>query len=240
MVPTEIAVSLRWVILIALCALLGVLVIVRVRGRDAAPQPQSAESAGVTVDKQPVDFAKRTFDPGNPPAGMPPFAPAEEAVCDSNFMSNVSVGGDAEKMDATHEIVTITKVAVTLRLKITIWVPNDASQHVIDHEQGHRQISEFYYRGADKLASQIASTYMGKKEAISGPDLDAALNAWLQQEGNEIADEYGRELNPEPTQVHYDLITNYGRNGVAAPDAAAQALKDVTVSPDSPPANAGD
>ena len=36
-----------------------------------------------------------------------------------------------------------------------------------------------------------------------------------------------KKLNPEPTQLRYDAITNHSRNEVPAKDAVAQALKEV-------------
>jgi hypothetical protein len=37
------------------------------------------------------------------------------------------------------------------------------------------------------------------------------------------------ELNPEPTQLLYDTITDHGRNEVVVRDAVAHALKNVTI-----------
>ena len=222
--------SRRTIILLMLLALLVVGVSWGWFGRSAAPTPGSRDAmAAVTIDKQPIEFAHRTFDPANPPAEMPPFGPGEAAVCDSNFISNVSVGGTGDKTDATHEIVTITKVTVTLQLKINIWAPADATEHVMEHEDGHRQISEYYYANADKLASRIAAAYIGKHELINGADLPAEFTKLLQQLGAEITDEYDKELNPEATQLRYDSITDHSRNEVAAKDAVAEVLKDAAV-----------
>ena len=226
-------------LLVVLCVLVAVLAIGLWGRRHVSTTQQSGGASGVTVDKQPVNFVKRSFEPDAPPADMPPMSPGEQAVCDSNFISNVSVGGQTEAMDGTHAIVTITRVAMKLDLNITIWLPDGASQHVMDHEAGHRQISEYYYQSADKLANRIAATYIGKKEVVSGSDLDAASNAWLQQMGNEITDEYGRELNPAPTQLRYDLLTDYSRNGEVAPDVVTQVLKDVVVASNAPVASVG-
>ena len=135
--------------------------------------------------------------------------------------------------------MTITQVTVTLQLNITIWVPTDASQHVIEHEDGHRAISEYYYQGADKIAERIAASYIGKKELISGADLQDESNKWLAQTGSEITDEYNRELNPAPAQQRYDLITDYSRNEVVAKDAVAQVLKDAAAASSAATTNPG-
>jgi hypothetical protein len=224
--------------------LVGVAAICWLLWRNAASRQIGGETSAVTIEKEPINFASRTFDPANPPAEMPPMVPGEEAVCDSNFLSNVNVVGRTLQTDGARELVTITQIKVTLRLNITIWVPNDASEHVIEHEDGHRAISEYYYQGADKIAERIAAGYIGKKELISsqsaeGTDLQTESNQWLSQTGTEITDEYNAELNPGPAQQRYDLMTDYSRNDVVAKDAVAQVLKDAAAASSGSAANTG-
>jgi hypothetical protein len=183
----------------------------------------------VTIEKQPVNFANRTFDPASPPPDMTPLNPGEAAACDSNFIADATVGAQTRQTDDTHATVTVKKIKVILLLKITIWVPNDASPHVLEHEQGHRQISEYYYQTADKLAQQIAARYIGKQVDIAGSDLNAESNKILQQMAADIATEYNKELNPGPTQLLYDNITDHSRNEVVAKDAVDHAIKNVMI-----------
>jgi hypothetical protein len=188
-----------------------------------------SEAAVPTINKQRVAFANRTFDPLAPPAEMPPLAPGENAECDSNFLSNANVGGESRQTDPTHATLTVTQVKVTLQLNITIWVPAGVTPHVIEHEDGHRQVSEYYYQSADKLAERIAATYMGKQVEITGTNLDAESDKMLQQMAADITEEYNKELNPGPTQLLYDAITDHGRNEVVVKDAVAAAIKNVTI-----------
>jgi hypothetical protein len=187
----------------------------------------AAQTPGLTVDKQPATLAKRTFDPAKPPADMPPPTPGEDAECDSDFLSDANVGGLARQTDATHATVKISQIKVTLQLNMTIWTPIKVTQHVVEHEDGHRQISEYYYQTADKLAQQIAANYMGKQVVISGADLRGELSKLLQKMGADITDEYNKELHVEQTQLRFDAITNHSRNEVPARDAVAQALKEI-------------
>ncbi len=187
------------------------------------------------IVKLPVNFASRTFDPEQPPSDMPPLNPGENAECDSNFLSSASVRGDTRPLDATHATVTISQITVTLQLDITIWVPAGVTPHVIEHEEGHRQISEYYYRSADALAGQIAAPYIGRQVEIAGSDLDAESNKALQQAADEITAEYTRELNTEPAQLLYDSITDHSRNQVVAMDAVNHALKNVSIESSQPP-----
>jgi hypothetical protein len=225
--------------LIVLCVLLGVLIFGWLWWRDPSSRQQLRVAPVPTINKKPVAFANRTFDPATPPADMPPLPPGESAECDSNFLSNASVGGRTRQTDATHATVTITQVKVTLQLNITIWVPIGVTQHVIEHEEGHRQISEYYYQTADKLAERIAATYMGKQVEITGTDLGAEFRKMLQQMANDIADEYTKQLDPGPTQLLYDAITDHSRNEVVVQDAVAHAIKNITIESTQPATNPG-
>jgi hypothetical protein len=224
--------------IILLCALLAAVVFGSwLVWRSSSSHRQSGAAAAPAITKQPINFASRTFDPENPPPDMPRLAPDELAVCDSNFLSNANVGGDAHETDSTHAIVTVTSVNVNLELNVTIWVPAGASQHVIEHEQGHREISEHFYQDAGELAAKIAAAYLGKTFSISGTDLQAELSKSLQKMGSEITDQYSRELNPNPTQLRYDSITDHSRNDVSAKEAVAQALSESGVASSRPPSN---
>jgi hypothetical protein len=225
--------------LILLCVLLGLLIFGWLGWRGVSPRQQMSEAAVPTINKQPVTFASRTFDPAAPPADMPPLHSGESAQCDSDFLSNASVGGSSRRTDATHATLTVTQIKVTLQVFITIWVPTGVSEHVIEHEEGHRLISENYYQTADKLAERIAATYMGKQIEITGTDLTAESNKQLQQMAAEITDEYNMELNPGPTQLLYDAITDHGRNEVVVQDAVAHALKNATIESTQPATNPG-
>jgi hypothetical protein len=223
--------------LILLCVLLGVLIFGWLMWWDFSSRRRLREAPVPTINKQPVALANRTFDPATPPTDMPPLAPGENAECDSNFLSNASVRGESRQTDATHAIVTIMQIKVTLQLNISIWVPTGVTQHVIEHEEGHRQVSEYYYQTADKLAGRIAATYMGKQVEITGTDLGAESSKMLQQMATDITDEYNKELDPGPTQLLYDAITDHGRNEVVVKDAVAHALKNTTIESTQPTTN---
>ena len=219
---------------IVLC-LLGALVLGWFIWRGFSPRQLSNETPATAINKQPVAIANRTFDPAAPPADMPSLSSGESAECDSDFLSSASVRGEPRQTDATHATVTITQIKITLQLHINIWVPTGASQHLIEHEDGHRQVSEFYYETADKLAEHIAAAYMGKQVEITGTDLSAESSKMLHQMATEITDEYNKELNPAPAQLLYDSITDHGRNEVVVKDAVAHALKNVVIE-STPPA----
>ena len=224
---------------IVLCILLGVLGFGLLAWRKSASRQQLGEASAPTISKQPVAFANRTFDPAAPPSNMPPLAQWETAECDSDFSSSASVRGETRQADATHATVTITQIKMTLQLNINIWVPTGVSQQVIEHEEGHRQVSEYYYQTADKLAERIAATYMGKQVEIAGTDLGAESRKMLQQMTTDITDEFNKDLNPGPAQLLYDAITDHGRNEVVVKDAVAHTLKNTAVDSTQPTTNPG-
>src|SRR5215472_6823554 len=133
---------------------------------------QETRKTPVLIKKDPVVFASHTFDPAAPPPEMPPLPAGETAECDSNFLCRASVGGQAHRTDATHATLTITQVMMGLQLQINIWLPNGYTQTVAEHEDGHRQIAEYYYQTADKLAERIATSYIGKRVEVTGTEVD--------------------------------------------------------------------
>ena len=210
---------------LTLCVVLGG-ILLGCNGSSSLRPP--VKSSKATITKQPLAFASRTFDPASPPPDMPPLAPGEEAECDSNFISSANVGGQTRKTDATHAFVTVRQIDIDLQLKVTIWAPASATPHIIEHEQGHRQIAEHYYDTADQIAQRIADGYIGQVVEINGTDLSAESSKALQQIATEITDKYNKELNPDAAQLLYDSITDHGRNEVIVKDAVAAAIKNVS------------
>jgi hypothetical protein len=185
-----------------------------------------AEQPQVEIVKMPAQVGTRYFDPKRPPRDRPPLTGPEEAVCAGDFLSDASVGAQAMQTDATHAKATINRIKITLQLNITTWLPNNPQKWTVEHEEGHRQISEHYYRNAEMIARRIAEPYIGKTFEISGQDLRRALNAAVGKIAEEITNEYTRQMPVETTQDRFDTITEHSRKEIPVPDAVAQALKE--------------
>ena len=194
-----------------------------------APAPPPLQKDSVQITKLPVGYMSHTFDPTAPPANMPPLHPGEAAVCDADFIARSSVRGQPRRTDKTHATLTITNVMMTLQLQTNVWVPTDAPQTIVDHEEGHREIAEYDYQTADKLAERIAATYIGKRVEVTGDDLDAASSQKLLEIATEITDEYTKQINNNSTQLLYDDITDHSRNGTDPHDAVQHAIKNAAV-----------
>jgi hypothetical protein len=207
----------------------GLLAVILAAGLVLRPQPMArwaAPAPSLTVDRQPVVFAMHTFYPSTPPADMPPLAAWEQAECESNLESDANVKGRTETIDATHGVVIVTGVRVTLRLIINLWVPQGSTGHVIEHEQGHREIAEHYYQTAEKVAEEVASRYLGKQISTNGTDLNGEAQKVLLQTGAEIIGEFHKKFKPDLAQNRYDDLTDHGRYEIGAEDAVAQVLRE--------------
>lgn len=195
----------------------------------SSPSSSQKNASALTVSKESVHFESRTFDPSSPPAGMPPMSSGEVALCDSDFRAIATVGGQPRKTDGTHATLTVSQIKVKLFLVITIWTPAEAAPRIVEHETGHRQISEYYYQTADQVAERIAEGYVGKQLFVEGSDLEAEANKALQQVAAEITEEYKREIDPSRTQLLYDDITDHSRNDTVVKDAVEHAIKNAAI-----------
>ena len=192
----------------------------------AAVMPVLPAQAQVEVVKMPAQVGTRYFDPKRPPHDRPPLTGPEEAVCAGDFLSDASVGVQAMQTDATHAKATINRIKVTLQLEITIWLPNNPQKWTVEHEEGHRQISEYYYQNAEVVGRRVAESYIGKSFDVSGGDLRRALSAAVGKIAEEITNEYNRQMPVETTQARFDEITEHSRKEIPVSDAVAQALKE--------------
>jgi hypothetical protein len=204
-------------------ALSGMLLVVAAPSAHAV-LPPTADA--VTIVKLPVNAGTQTIDPRRLPRGRSPLTPPEEPHCVSEFLSSASVGAEINLSDETHGTLTINRIKVTLELNITIWLPMNPKPRTVEHEEGHRQISEYFYRDAEAVARRIAEQYLGKVIVISGPDLRKAATVALKKAGAEITEEYSRQMPVKTTQARYDRITDHSRKAIPVADAIAQALKD--------------
>ena len=120
--------------------------VLRIRGRASLRLPHvagglihSAGSKRCGADYQAAGgVCKPQYDRAAPPANMPPLGTGETAVCDADFLARSSVRGQPRRTDASHGILTITQVMVTLQLQINVWLPIEGAQVLADHEEGHR------------------------------------------------------------------------------------------------------
>jgi hypothetical protein len=202
-----------------------------VRAADA-PAP-SAEPVKIEKAEPAVEYKR--FDPKSPPDPPPPLKAGEAAVCVYNYGVEVdsrysySPQPAAAKGEATKLEVKIERVSVQLSLTVTIWIPNDATEVLKAHEEGHRRLAEHYYATADAVAKKIATGMIGQNVTGEGKDLESAGRAAVDQVNQKLCDDYLASINGpcERAQEAFDRLTDHARKAKpAAGEAIEMAIKE--------------
>jgi hypothetical protein len=208
-----------WITFLALCSAAGA----------------ARENAGpITVDVRPTEVRERTFDRNHLPSEMPPMQKGEAAVTVSEFAADTKVSaevvnkgpaGDGSGCDAT---VKVTGVTVRPTLKITVWLPNDATQKIRDHEYGHRKISEIFYERAGGTARELAKRILGRTYRGHADDCDAAVKDAIRSAINEVNTPFLKRIDGSAgvVQDRYDEITDHSRKKIGEDEAIAQAMRE--------------
>jgi hypothetical protein len=182
----------------------------------------------IKINRESPDIEHRKFDRDHPSSDMPPLEPEEAAVTKSVFGTatqfSVQVEGEQKRGAKTVAKVKVTSVTIDLSLKITIWLPNGPPKVIVDHEEGHRQISEYFYKDADKIARRIAQSYLGQVYDAEGTDVETATRGALDKSINELSQKYMAEtqnLSVRANQI-FDELTQHSRNQKISVDKAVK------------------
>ena len=194
-------------------------------------------AGGVKVEKAPVVVARKTFDRRHPPPEMPPLGPRADAVthfrfgCSTNASYEVTSrrrdrgrgkgAGDGGGCTATARINDLT---VRLELAITIWVPRNARQKLIDHEEGHRVIAERVYATAERAARDEARKWVGRSVTGRAGTCPAAADAAVREANHAFCEAYLEATSGWSGRVGdlYDDFTDHGRRDTPGVDEAIE------------------
>jgi hypothetical protein len=180
---------------------------------------------GVNIHKAAPTVAQRTFDPKRPPKDIPVMIPGEAGLTHYEYTTDIAVAGDTDVLGPGSVNVTIDTADINLSLPITVWLENNAPQVMVQHENGHVAISEYYYANIDVYARRAGQAVMGKTFSGTGKDKqsaeDNATNKAIQQIEKAILDQ--TRVRAVSGNDRYDQITNHGRNPGSQADAATQA-----------------
>src|SRR3954454_19016541 len=135
-------------------------------------------AAEVKVERKPPVVERKTFDRANPPKEMPELHGGELAQTVSQYdcVMGVSTEMTQRMLPKNRALVTysVRRVTASLSLKITIWLPEGASEKLKAHEEGHREIAERAYQNGEPLARKAANRIDGRRVAGEGDTLDKA------------------------------------------------------------------
>lgn len=192
----------------------------------AAAAP-AAEDHPITVKQLPPKIVRRSFDMKRPPRDLPKLSPKEAGDCNFQNTCDAGMAFLVDTLDPHTVEVEVDGMDIVLSLPITVWVGIGTPPKVGQHEEGHRQICELYYRGADVIARDLAKAMIGKKARATGRNKQEAQEKAQQQLLTEYNAAYMRAVRDPMlhAQQHYDLITVHGLNSVSEKDAIAQAVQ---------------
>ena len=181
--------------------------------------------AQVTIKHNPPKVKTRVFNPEKPPAEMPRLNRDEAAVTESKFACGVQVEVQVSQQGNAKPVMKVTGVKADLTLEIVIWLPNNVTNKIRRHEDGHREISEHYYKDAEAIARKFASSYIGKQLDIKSTDRKETQAA-IHKVANEFCGHYlgATEVPGEKAQLKYDDLTDHGRNNVPEKEAIQRSL----------------
>jgi hypothetical protein len=183
------------------------------------------EEHPVTIRQLPPKITRRPFDLKRPPAQMPRLKGAESGVCHFEVTCDAGMGFLVDPIDPHTVEVEVDSVDAILSLPIDVWVGIGTPPRLGQHEEGHRQICEDYYKGADVVARDLAKAMIGKKARATGRDKKDAQNKAQDQLLTQYNDAYMHAVRDRMRQAqdHYDLITIHGLKPIPEKDAIAQA-----------------
>jgi len=182
----------------------------------ASARPAAAE---VKVERKPAVVERKTFDPANHPKEMPELHGGELAVTVSQYDCVIGVSTEMTQrmLPKNRALVTygVRRMTASLSLKITIWLPENASEKLKAHEEGHREIAERAYQNGEPLARKAANRIDGRRVAGEGDTLDKAeaiANAKVKGLSDEFTKAYREALVIPANRVQnlYDELTAHG------------------------------
>lgn len=185
--------------------------------------------AQVKINATPAKVTTRTFDPKKPPAEMPALNPDEAAVTQSQFSCGVQVEIEITQTEGEKPIAKVVGLDSTLKLDVTLWLPNNVTPKIRRHEDGHRDISERFYAKGNQTADEVAKRYLGRHIVLPGVD-PKETTPIIQRLGNEFCQEYlGQiEVPSQKVQEKYDQLTDHGRNKLSEKEAIKRAMESLS------------
>jgi hypothetical protein len=137
--------------------------------------------------------------------------------------------------NAGQFVFGLEMVRISLELPITTTLPNGASQHLKEHEEGHRTINEHYYSFSRNSAERAGKQAVRTRFVSFAPDIDSAEASARSMAENAIQTEYWKytSIPSLAANRYYDELTDHGRNSTNSIVAVEEAIArfDVRIPP---------
>lgn len=184
---------------------------------------------GVKVVQNEPTAETVTFDPDDPPADLD-LGPDEAAIArfylyvDLRYQFRGNQKPDPAGVAVRLHSLTFT---YTLDLKHTIFLPDNATEKLIEHEDGHRRLGEtIVAQMAEPVVAEVIAEVRAKQWTGTGPDAeaaaDAAADAMFAVAHRKVLDRLTDEV--QRLNDAYDDLTDHGRNGIPTDAAVKKVL----------------
>lgn len=187
-------------------------------GERASLEPVSIEVKPLTVEKKLYAVGDALKASG-----------AEEA--NTKWFFHCQTGFDATERwlgDSTAPVVELTVVSarIGLSLPVIVYLPDNASTRLKEHEDGHVEICRRVYAKASPLAQDIAKNMIGKTFSGRGANKEEAKEAALRRAGEYFCGSYTKQTADvvDAVSARYDEITDHSRASVDSQLAVEQAF----------------
>jgi hypothetical protein len=185
-----------------------------------------AQSSAVKVTREEPVITRQEFDPRRPPRNMPKLLPPESGVCDTTFQLRIGVGYSIEAMRPSIVQLWVDELEISTHLQINIFTMAGAPAKLRAHEEGHREISEHYYRNAEDAVRAAARPLIGRMFTGEGVDRKSAEQDAMRQITTALEEGYmtGTRIRSMAANERYDEITEHGLDSIDEAEAIAMAL----------------
>jgi hypothetical protein len=207
-------------------ALIAALVMAGVLGAASPASRARAQGPSVAVTREEPVIERREFDSSRPPANMPKLTAPESGVCDTTFQLSAGIGYSVEVVGPTSINLWVDKLDITTRQHINIFTVRGAPAKLRAHEEGHREISEHYYRNAVAVVRAAAAPLIGRKFTGNGASRAAAEKDAVNKVQAVLEGAYmlRTRMRSIAANERYDEITEHGLNLIDEADAIARVL----------------
>ncbi|HWA27048.1 MAG TPA: hypothetical protein VG734_15430 [Lacunisphaera sp.] len=186
------------------------------------------QTIAVSVEMGAPTVEYQTYPAGHPPKHAKGLSEGEAGICEVLISCEIGIAGETRRFSLGQATAGITALTFKVGLKNIIYVQEGYTPVIMDHEETHRQIAEYYYGMARKVASRLAEAAAVRKLPLGGKSKTQAMEQAFGQVRTELMDAFVREIHSrcEYAEDRFDAITDHGRNKITNDAAVAQALKE--------------
>lgn len=123
-------------------------------------------------------------------------------------------------------VIQITQVKAKLSLPITVWLPKDAPQQLVQHEDGHVKICTDIYARAEEVVRDAAKPVLKTVYQGEGKDAESATKVAIDEASQALGSEYRRGTIDVVNRVSntYDQFSNSSEGTMSADELVKEAF----------------